>query len=119
MLHKSRLVLVGGMVAVALAAVEVGYAAIPNGNTINGCYGKIGGILRVIDTSRNQKCSNLLEVPISWNQTGAQGSKGDKGEPGINGTNGPPGPPGAPGCTRSTRSTGVTRGFNGYLRDQR
>ena len=97
MLRKPRLVLVGGLVAVALAAVGVGYAAIPNGNTIDGCYGKVGGILRVIDTSKNQKCSNLLEVPISWNQTGAQGAKGDKGDPGINGTDGAPGAPGAPG----------------------
>ena len=117
MLGRRRLVLVGGLVAVALVAVGVGYAAIPNGNTIDGCYGKIGGILRVIDTSKNQKCSSLLEVPISWNQTGAQGAKGDKGDPGINGTDGAPGAPGArsAGCARST---GGPRGFNGYLRDQ-
>jgi Collagen triple helix repeat (20 copies) len=65
----------------------------------------------VIDTSKNQKCSNLLEVPISWNQTGAQGPKGDKGdqgEPGTNGTNGAPGAPGAPGAAGAQGAPGVS-----------
>lgn len=94
---KKRLLLVGGLLAVGFAAVGIAYAAIPDGNTINGCYGKFGGVLRVIDTAKNQKCSNALEVPISWSQTGPQGIKGDKGEPGTPGAKGDKGDPGQPG----------------------
>ena len=98
---KKRLLLVGGLLAVGFAAVGIAYAAIPDGNTINGCYAKLGGGLRVIDTAKNQKCFGLVEVPVSWNQQGPkgdkgdqgiQGVKGDKGDQGIQGQQGPAGP---------------------------
>ncbi len=94
--------MVGGLIALAFAVVGIGYAAIPDGNTINGCYGKLSGVLRVIDTAKNQKCSSYLEVPISWSQTGPQGIQGDKGEPGtpgIPGAKGDKGDKGEPGAS--------------------
>ncbi len=72
----------------------IAYAAIPDGNTISGCYTKITGALRVIDTSKNQKCLNLVEVPITWNQVGPKGDQGIQGSQGIKGDKGAPGPSG-------------------------
>jgi hypothetical protein len=106
-----------------LAAVGVGYAAIPGGDgVIHGCYQKPGllaneGALRVIDTDKGQAC-RANELAVDWNQKGAkgdagpQGPKGDpgpqgpKGDPGIQGLQGPKGdtgpqgPPGEPGAAR-------------------
>jgi hypothetical protein len=110
--RRARLVMLG-VVALAVATSGFAYASIPEspGGVIHGCYGKLGGILRLIDAAKNQKCSNLLEVPISWTQTGAQGAsgdKGDKGDPGTNGTNGAPGAPGAPGPPGAPGAPGVS-----------
>jgi hypothetical protein len=56
------------------------WAAIPgDGGVINACYGKVGGVVRVIDTAKREKCVTGLELPLSWNQ---QGQKGDPGTPG-------------------------------------
>ncbi len=74
---------VAGALAASALAGGVAWAAIPDGDgVISGCYGKVGGVLRVIDTSRNERCLNGLEVPINWNQ------KGLRGDPGANGANG-------------------------------
>ena len=52
---------------IALAG-GVAYATIPgDGGVIQGCYTKVGGIVRVIDTGKGQRCLDI-EVPISWNQ---------------------------------------------------
>jgi Collagen triple helix repeat (20 copies) len=75
---------VGALAATAVAG-GIAWAAIPgDGGVISGCYTKIGGVLRVIDTAKGQQCTNL-EVPISWNQ---QGPKGADGLNGLNGRNG-------------------------------
>jgi hypothetical protein len=82
-----------------LAAVGVGYAAIPGGDgVIHGCYQKPGllaneGALRVIDTEKGQECRSN-ELPVEWNQKGA---KGDIGPEGPKGDPGPPGPKGDQG----------------------
>jgi hypothetical protein len=56
------------------------WAAIPgDGGVINACYGKVGGVVRVIDLAKREKCVTGLELPLSWNQ---QGQKGDPGTPG-------------------------------------
>jgi hypothetical protein len=75
---------IGAIVASALAG-GVAWATIPgDGGVIQGCYTKVGGILRVIDTAKGERCL-AIEQPISWNQ------KGLKGDPGANGANGAPG----------------------------
>jgi hypothetical protein len=69
-----------GALAASTLAGGVAWAAIPDGGgVISGCRLKVGGILRVIDTSKNEKCLTNFEVPISWNQRGL------KGDPGANG----------------------------------
>lgn len=71
----------GALAATAVSGVA--WAAIPDGGgVISGCYLKVGGILRVVDTSKNERCLPNLEVPISWSQ---RGPKGDPGAPGANG----------------------------------
>jgi hypothetical protein len=101
---------VGALAATALAG-GAAWATIPGGDgAIQGCYGKIGGVLRVIDVSKGEKCLSV-EIPITWNQKGAKGdpgaagtpglpgppgAKGDAGEAGAAGPPGPPGPAGAP-----------------------
>jgi hypothetical protein len=82
-----------------LAAVGVGYAAIPGADgVIHGCYQKPGllaneGALRVIDTEKGQECRSN-ELAVEWNQKGA---KGDVGPEGPKGDPGPPGPKGDQG----------------------
>ena len=69
--------------AATLLVGGITWAAIPgDGGVINACYGKVGGVVRVIDTAKREKCVTGLEVPFSWNQ---QGPKGDPGTPGGDG----------------------------------
>lgn len=116
---KRWLVAIGAAGALAVGA-GIAYATIPNGNTIEGCYAKIGGGLRVIDTAKNQKCFGPLEVPISWNQTGPQGlqgatgAQGAQGPAGATGAQGPAGPTGATGPAGPQGPAG-TGGALGYV----
>ena len=70
-----RRLLIGTAVLVALAIVGVAWATIPSKDgTINACYMKATGIVRIIDPD-TQQC-HRWETPISWNQTGPQGPAG-------------------------------------------
>ena len=90
----SRRVSVLAVIAFAVTAGGVAYATIPGSNgTINGCYEKRTGILRVIDSSAGAKCLSF-ETPISWNQ---QGQRGATGAAGPQGPTGPKGERGAQG----------------------
>jgi hypothetical protein len=62
------------LLAVAFAAAAGGVttavvsAAIPDSNTtIHGCYGKLAGNLRVIDTDAGKTCNAALENNLNWN----------------------------------------------------
>lgn len=89
-MNKRARILALGAVAVLVTAAGAAYAAIPGSNgTIQGCYGKVTGNLRVIDVPKSEKCSRLLEEPLAWSQQGPKGDKGDKGDPGS------PGQPGS------------------------
>ena len=72
----------------ALAAVGVGYAAIPGGGgVIHGCYADLTGQLRVIDAEAGAKCAKR-ETALSFNQQGPKGDTGPRGlqgEPGQDG----------------------------------
>jgi hypothetical protein len=96
--------------ACALAG-GVALAAIPGGDgTINGCYLKVTGSLRVIDPAKGQHCVSGLETPISWNQHGAPGPtgpKGDAGPTGPKGDTGAAGPQGPAGPAGPTGSAGT------------
>ncbi|HWZ71197.1 MAG TPA: hypothetical protein VN326_06920 [Casimicrobiaceae bacterium] len=81
------------------------YAGIPGDNTINGCYNKVGGGLRVIDATVTQCKSN--ETPISWNEVGPEGPVGPIG---------PQGPQGAMGAAGASDAyVAKSRGASGLL----
>jgi hypothetical protein len=87
----------------------VAWAAIPGGDgTIDGCYLKVTGTLRVIDTGKGDKCIKGLETPISWNQKGDPGPAGAKGATGAAGAKGDAGPAGAKGATGAAGPKGDT-----------
>jgi hypothetical protein len=82
----------------------VGYAAIPSSNgAVNGCYERITGILRVIDTDAGKRCKSF-ETPLAWNVQGPSGAPGATGPKGDTGAKGEQGDPGAPGPTYSAGS---------------
>jgi len=85
----------------ALATALVGgiaTAAIPSdGGVISGCYLKVGGVLRVIDVAKGQKCLPNLEAALNWNAQGQPGPPGDKGPTGDKGPIGDKGPAGDKG----------------------
>lgn len=74
--------------AVLCLGVAVAVGAIPaSDGQIHGCYTKVGGILRVIDTEREpaQQCTRF-EESISWSQQGPPGPQGEPGPPGPSGS---------------------------------
>ncbi len=83
------------VVAIGLMAGGVAYASIPDSTgVVHGCYGKLNGALRVIDTAKSQKCA-ANELALNWNQTGPKGATGAKGAAGPKGATGPRGPIGS------------------------
>ena len=114
--RRARAVIAATVVALIAAGATVAVAAIPGPDgTIDGCYTKVGGILRVIDKAKGESCHSKLETAIKWSQTGPRGpagapgpqglkgdagpagADGDAGPAGINGDQGPAGPAGAKG----------------------
>ena len=97
------LLVIGGAVALA---------SIPDANNvIHGCYGRVTGILRVIDTAKVTDGCLPTENRISWNQqgpvgpVGPMGPMGPMGFTGPQGSQGPAGPPepqGVPGVSGAT-----------------
>ena len=79
-----RRLLIGMTVVIALTAIGVAWATIPSKDgTINACYMKATGIVRIIDPD-TQQC-HRWETPISWNQAGPQGLPGPQGPGGVSG----------------------------------
>ena len=92
--------LVPAMLGSALAATlftAIAWATIlGDGGVIQGCYGKVGGVVRIVDKA--SECSKTIEVPISWNQQGIRGLPGASGAPGPSGAPGASGVPGEKGA---------------------
>jgi hypothetical protein len=85
---------VAATAALCVAMAGIGYAAIPDGTgEIHGCYNKVNGQLRVIDTDGECK---QPESAISWNRVGPQGPQGPQGLQGPEGAQGPAGPASLP-----------------------
>lgn len=72
-------VLAGGIVAASIPAAD---------GTINGCYQKNNGQLRVVESA--DKC-NPSELALTWQQQGPQGPEGPAGPQGPEGQQGPAG----------------------------
>ena len=98
MTRRELLCAAAGALSTTAVAASVAWAGIPGGDgTIQGCYGKTGGVLRVIDPARGQRCL-AIEIPISWNQKGVRGEPGADGLPGKDGAPGEDGAKGDPGA---------------------
>jgi hypothetical protein len=94
------ILLVGGVIAVALAGTALGQSEAPS--VIHACKHPSGGWLRQV--SAPEQCRRR-EQAVSWNITGPKGDKGDPGEAGAPGPPGPPGPKGDPGTVVSGLAT--------------
>jgi hypothetical protein len=94
------------LVAIGVAALAVGagaaLGAIGTGSTINLCYAKSNGTLRVIAAS--SRCRRH-ETALTWTQS-APGPKGDTGPQGPKGDPGPAGPAGPVGAKGDAGSAG-------------
>jgi hypothetical protein len=111
----SRSVCVLVIAVTVLVGGSVAFGAIPGGGgRIDGCYTKVGGVVRVIDKAKGESCGTKLETPLSWNQTGPSGPSGPagpsgpKGEKGDSGADGPPGATGEKGDTGADGLPGAT-----------
>ena len=111
---EARWLVPTGMFLVIGGAVAL--ASIPDtNNVIHGCYGRITGILRVIDTAKVTDRCLPTEHRISWNQQGPVGPVGPMGPMGFTGPQGsqgpvgPPGPQGVPGVSGATFETTSNR----------
>jgi|tagenome__1003787_1003787.scaffolds.fasta_scaffold19886512_1 hypothetical protein len=103
-LKNGRRWVIVGAIVITVGGASTAVAVVPDQNgQIQACYTKVGGVLRVVDTGKGQKCSTSLENPIAWNQKGVPGApgpagaKGDAGSAGPQGEAGPTGPKGDTG----------------------
>jgi len=72
-----QLAVVAGVTAAVCAGVGVATGAIPGSDgKISACYGRVGGLMRVIDVEKGERCSSTLERPLSWNMKGEPGPPG-------------------------------------------
>ncbi|HET7450871.1 MAG TPA: hypothetical protein VFJ78_09750 [Gaiellaceae bacterium] len=84
-------------VAVAAVGSGVALATSVGGSTVDTCYAKSSGTLRVVDPTVSQ-CRDS-ETRLSWAQTPPQGPKGETGATGTKGEAGDQGLPGPKGET--------------------
>jgi Collagen triple helix repeat (20 copies) len=111
----TRTSIISGLTLLAvLAAVGVGFAAIPDASgVIHGCYNagpNPSGSLRVIDAEAGAKCAKN-EKALDFNQRGPQGVPGPQGPKGDPGPQGPKGDTGAPGAKGDTGDTGPSDAY--------
>lgn len=95
-MNRAAMRMAVGLTAALALASTVAYAALPDGNTINGCYQEITGELRVVHERTGDGC-RASERPLAWNQQGPKGDAGPQGPPGPAGADGAPGPQGPQG----------------------
>lgn len=96
-------VLVAALGGTAWATGAVSALSASDG-TINGCYQKQNGQLRVVTAGETCRPS---EVGIQWNERGPQGERGPAGPRGEAGAPGPTGPVGPAGATGPVGPAGV------------
>lgn len=80
-----RLAAVASGVVLALAGGGSALATIPDGGTINACYAKGTGALRVIDSSSEQCKAPRARCPGTRRPAGAYGSRRPAGNEGRSG----------------------------------
>ena len=101
MRHRHSFAVGAAVLLLTTSAAGFAWSAVAaDPGTINGCYQKNEGQLRVVTSI---DACHPSELPISWNTQGAKGSNGEQGAPGRDGRNGADGagvtvepePPGA------------------------
>ncbi len=93
---------VTGLIGVLIGGATIAFAT---GNpTINGCYQKLSGQLRVVDSGESCRAS---EIAISWSAAGAAGATGPAGPTGATGATGATGPAGSNGSIGPTGPAGT------------
>ena len=102
---RGALLVAAGAVAATVVGSAVAAAASDPPATITGCYGKVTGILRIVDTTRH-RCL-ITETAISWNAQGPAGVPGAPGAPGPKGDTGAQGPKGDTGAQGPKGDTGA------------
>jgi len=95
--RRRRLAVLAFGLVLTLAGGGAALATIPDGGTVNACFAKGTGAVRVIDASSAQ--CKAGESPLSWSQTAPQGPKGTAGPQGPKGGLGDQGPQGVKGST--------------------
>jgi hypothetical protein len=103
----TSLVVIAAVGVVAGFGGRLAWGAIPDGNTIHGCYKNDTGVLRVIDTSAGDSCNPKSETVLAWSQTGQQGIQGIQGIQGQRGATGAAGTDGVSSYQIET-ATGTT-----------
>jgi len=99
---------IGALVATVLAS-GVALATNPSSaGTIQACYAKFGGQLRVINPANHEHCRNGWEVPLSWSEFGAKGDPGPQGPPGPPGPKGDKGDSGGSGGAAAAPAAGMS-----------
>jgi hypothetical protein len=78
---------------VSLGGGAYAFTSTSSSNTIDGCYSKHTGSLRI---ASHGVCKHG-EIALQWNQQGAAGTQGVEGKPGAEGKQGPEGKAGAEG----------------------
>ena len=94
--------IVTGLIGVLIGGATIAFAT--GSPTINGCYQKISGQLRVVEAGESCRTS---EVAISWSAVGGAGTTGPTGATGPAGATGPTGQAGADGATGPTGPAGI------------
>jgi hypothetical protein len=102
--HMKKITVAVAIGICLIASIIVGFPRYGEAEVIYGCYGKIAGVLRIVDSPN--KCTRL-EIPITWNSEGPQGPVGPAGPAG------PTGPPGSGGIVAQVCPVGeVVAGFD-------
>lgn len=92
--QRLKLAFVVALAVAAATLAAVAWGAIPDGNTIHGCFKNDTGVLRVVDTGAGDACNAKSETALDWAQGGPQGVQGIQGPRGPQGAQGAAGPDG-------------------------
>ncbi len=95
--------IVTGLIGVLIGGATIAFAT--GSPTINGCYQKLSGQLRVVEAGESCRAS---EIAISWSAVGGVGATGPAGPTGATGPTGPAGADGATGPTGPAGAEGAT-----------
>ena len=84
--RRLAVAVIGAVTCMVLVPGVSAAAAVPDADgTVHACYGKVGGVLRVIEPTRGERCLSKAESELTFNQAGQRGPAGPAGTPGADG----------------------------------